>query len=195
MKRFFRILCILFFGIFFRVEVLNRENVPVKGPGILCANHIGELDMFIIGYKIKRWVYWMAKEELFRIPVISFIIKCLGAFPVKRGKADINSIKTAMKLLNHGNIVGILPEGTRTRGKDRNKIRVKPGAALMAIKTGVPIIPVAIDGNYRLFSRIRVIFGKPFKIDAPSGRKYTSYELAEISRNIVDGIYALKGEG
>jgi len=189
-----RILSYIIFGLFFRVEVVNAENVPEKGPAILCANHIGELDMFLIGYKIRRYVRYMAKEELFKIPVLSFFVRKLRAFPVKRGRVDIESVKTALRLLNGGHIIGILPEGTRTRGKDRKDIRVKPGAAAIAVKAGVPIIPVAIEGDYKLFSRIRVIFGKPFRIEANPERKYTNDELTEISRNIMDGIYKLMEE-
>ncbi len=187
-KGLFRIL----FKIFFRVKVVNLQVVPLEGPVILCANHLGTLDMFFIGYKIKkRLVHYMAKIELFKIPVVSLLIRWLGAFPVKRGTADLESIKTALKLLKDGHILGILPEGTRTLGKDLSKVRVKPGAALLAVKSQAPILPVALEGNYKIFSRVKVTFGEPFKLDADPEKKYTSAELSEMSKEIMKKVYAL----
>lgn len=194
MRKLLRLITILFFKIFYSVEVIGRQNIPEHGPVLLCSNHIGELDMFFIGYKIKRWVHYMAKEELFAVPLIGTAIRLLGAFPVKRGKGDIRAVKTAMKLLDEGRIVGIFPEGTRTRGKPRNPIKVKPGSALFAIKCGVPIVPVAIKGSYRIFSKVKVIFGKPFMLDIDRNKKYTKEEMTHISENIMNRVYALMEE-
>jgi len=165
MKEVLRVILIIFFGTFYRVKVINKENIPDKGAALLCANHIGELDMFFIGYRLKRLVRWMAKEELFKNKLVGAFISWLGAFPIKRGKADVESIKTSIRLLNEGHIVGIFPEGTRMRNRDRNKIKVHRGAAMIALRAGVPIIPVAIEASYKPFSKVRVVFGKPFRIE------------------------------
>jgi len=186
-----RVIVKIVFAILYRVEVIGKENVPESGPLILCANHNGEMDMFFIGYKINRLVRYMAKEELFRIPLLSGIIKWLGAFPVKRGKADVEAIKTSLRILENNEILGIFPEGTIMRNKDAKSVRIKPGVALLAQKSGAPIIPVAVSGRYRPFSRIKVVFGKPFTIDLDKDKKYTNSELSEIAKDIMSKVYAL----
>ena len=192
MKKLAVIITKLFFGVFYRVELVNLEKIPAEGAAILCANHKTMLDMFILGYRMKRWIYWMAKEELFKNPISAWIFTKLGAFSVKRGKVDINSIKTAYKLLGEGKIIGVFPHGKRTTAANVNTVRIKSGAAMLAVNSGASIIPAAVQGNYRLFGRMKVIFGDPFKVD--SDRKYTGEELSEISREIVKRIYALLEE-
>ncbi len=191
MEVFFKTLSRIVFKLFYRVELIDIENVPLKGGAILCANHPGTLDMFFIGYKLKRLIHYMAKEELFKNPIMSFIMHKLGCFPVKRGKPDVESIKTAINLINEGHIVGILPEGTRTGFQNKKNIRAKPGVAMVATKVNVPIIPVAVSGDYRLFSRVKVVYGKPFYLDLDKDKKYTMGELRQISQGIMDKIYSL----
>ncbi len=185
-----RVFVNIVFTVFYRVEIKGVENVPKKGPALICANHVGELDMFFIGFKIKRMVRWMAKDELFKNPVLGGLIKWLGAFPVKRGRADVGAIKTAFKLLDEGHIVGIFAEGTRTRGK-AGVAKVNPGAAMFAVKKQVPVIPVAVEGRYKLFSRVRVVFGEPYYIEADKNKKYMNEEFTEMSRDIMKRVYAL----
>ncbi|MCX7921785.1 MAG: 1-acyl-sn-glycerol-3-phosphate acyltransferase [Clostridia bacterium] len=189
-----RAILTIFLTLFFKVELVNKENIPEKGAAILCANHIGELDMFFIGYRLKRIVHYMAKEELFRYPIIAGIIRWLGAFPVKRGRADVGAIKTAFKLLDEGHILGIFAEGTRTRNRNASNVKVNPGVAMIAVKSGAPIVPVAIEGNQKLFSKIRVVFGKPYYLDIDRSKKYSNEELVEISRGIMGKVYGLLGE-
>lgn len=186
-----RVFVKLFFFLFYRVKIIGLDNVPKEGAAILCANHVGEMDMFFIGYKVKRLVRYMAKSELFKIPILSPLIKFLGAFPVKRGKADVEAIKTALRLLDEGHIVGIFPEGTRLKNKKGKTVKAKPGAALLAQKSGAPILPVAVEGKYRPFSKIKIVFGKPFSLDLDKDKKYTNNELVEISENIMKKVYAL----
>lgn len=191
MKEAFRFFVVILFSLIYRIELVNKENIPEKGAALLCANHIGELDMFVIGYKLKRWVHWMAKEELFKIPLLGAFITSLGAFPVKRGKGDVGSIKKAFSLLEQGHILGMFPEGTRTRDKSKKDIKIKPGAAMIAVNSGVPIVPVAIRGSYKLFGRIKVVFGNPYTPDADKSRKYSGDELGEISKEIMNKVYSL----
>ncbi len=194
MKGILRTIVKIYFKVFYRVKITGTENVPDKGAAVLCSNHIGEIDMFLIGVKLKRLIRYMAKEELFKNPVLAAFIKWLGAFPVKRGRADVESVKTALKLLNDGHIIGIFPEGTRMKNKKEKIIKVKPGAAMFAVKTGVPVIPVAIEGNYKLFSKIRVVFGNPFYLDADKDIKYTNEDFKKMSEEIMKKIYALMEE-
>lgn len=185
----------IYFGLFYRVSLTGASNIPRKGAAVLCANHLGQMDMFFIGYKLKRMIRYMAKEELFKNPIIGFLITRLGAFPVKRGKADVGSVRKALKLLEEGHIVGIFPEATRTRGKEREEIRVKPGAAMLAVNSGVPVIPVAIKGSYKPFSTVNVIYGEPFRLEADKGVRYSNEELTKMSGDIMKRVYALLGDG
>lgn len=191
MKRLAIIISNIVFKLFFRVEVVNMNKVLSKGPAILCANHNNLLDMFFLGYKLNRWIYWMAKDELFKNPVAAFVYSKLGAFPVKRGKGDVGSIKSAYKLLDEGKIVGIFPQGTRIAPAKIETVKVKPGAAMIAVNTGVPIIPAAVQGSYKLFSKMRVIYGDPFFIESENEKKYTKEELTQLSRDIIKRIYML----
>lgn len=190
MKKFAKFITKMVLTIFFKVEVYNRHKVPTDGPALLCANHNTILDMFFLGYKLDRWIYWMAKEELFKSKISGFIFKNLGAFPVKRGTGDVSSVKSAYKLLNDNKIVGIFPHGTRIDPSKIDTAKVKSGAAMIAANTGVPIIPATVIGNYKLFSRMRVVFGDPFVIEAQD-KKLTKEDLSEMSRDIIKRVYKL----
>jgi 1-acyl-sn-glycerol-3-phosphate acyltransferase len=191
MENFVRFIMVVFFKILFRVEIVNKHNVPKTGAALLCANHNAELGMFFIGYKIKRLVRWMAKEELFKYPVFSSFIRWAGAFPVKRGKGDIGSVKTVFKLLKEGHIVGMFPEGRRVKKKEDKVQNAKAGAALFAVQTGVPILPVGVEGGNKLFGKVRVVFGEPYYLDIEKGKKYTNDELIEMSNGIMKKVFGL----
>jgi 1-acyl-sn-glycerol-3-phosphate acyltransferase len=149
--------------------------------------------MFLIGYKLKRLIRYMAKEELFKIPILGWFIAYCGSFPVRRGSGDIGAIKKAFDLIDEGHIIGIFPEGKRT--KNKTKLRAKPGPALIAMKTGAKIIPVKIEGKMRIFSKIKIIYGKPYIIEFEKDKKYTNKELVEISQKILDNIYSMSEDG
>jgi len=194
MRTIARIITTIVLNLFFRVEVINRENIPSEGPALFCANHNSMLDMFFLGMKVDRWIYWMAKEELFRNPVLAYLIRKLGGFPVKRGTGDVDAVKHAYKLLEQNKIVGIFPQGTRVNPLKIETARIKSGAAMIAANAGVPIIPATVRGSYRLFSKMTVVYGEPFMIEK-RGRKLTKEELAEISRDIIKRVYMLSEVG
>ncbi len=194
MRTLTRIIANIVFRLFFRVDVINPEKVPQNGPALLCANHNTILDMFFLGYGIQRqrWIHWMAKEELFRNPIASYVLRKLGAFPVRRGTGDVSSIKSAYKLLEEGSIVGIFPHGTRIDPSRIETVKVKPGAVMIAVNAGVPIIPAAVCGSYKLFSRVRVIYGDPFYINPQDkDKKLSREEMNELSKDIIKRIYSL----
>nr|WP_239565155.1 lysophospholipid acyltransferase family protein [Brevibacillus fulvus] len=159
MYRFFWKLFHIFFSVFFRWQVIGVEHIPKEGPVILCSNHISVLDPPLIGSCFRRKIHYMAKEELFRIPVLSFLIKKFGAFPVKRGVGDRTALRSALQLLEQGKLFGIFPEGTRS--KDGRLGKGYTGVGLIVHKSDAPVIPVAIIGSYRLFQPLTVVFGKP----------------------------------
>lgn len=192
MRKFARIITNIVFKLFFRVEVVNPEKVPAEGPALLCANHNTLLDMFFLGFRLERWIYWMAKEELFRNRITAYVLRKLGAFPIKRGTGDVSSIKNAYKLLEDNKLVGIFPHGTRIDPSNIETMRVKPGAVMIAVNAGVPIIPATVCGSYKLFSRIKVIFGDPFYIDnQDKDKKLSKQEMSELSKDIIRRVYSL----
>ncbi|AMA74741.1 lysophospholipid acyltransferase family protein [Aneurinibacillus thermoaerophilus] len=181
----------LFRGIFasvYRWRVIGRENIP-DGEGIvLCANHISNWDPVLLGCGIERQVHFMAKQELFKVPVLSWLIRNFGAFPVKRGAGDRQAIRKSLEVVNQGKVLGIFPEGRRNRAGAGDVGKVLPGAAMIALKAGVRVVPVAIIGPYRLFRPITIIYGKPIDIVAEvagkeSGER-TQYAAEVIRREI-----------
>jgi 1-acyl-sn-glycerol-3-phosphate acyltransferase len=145
----------IYFKIFFRAEFHGRENVPEDGAYIVASTHSSYFDPFIVCLATKRSVAFMAKEELFHVPVLSQAIQVLGAFAVNRGKLEVSTIKSAKNILTKTNwLLGIFPEGTRVRG---NKIgKINPGFGYLAKSTKTKVLPVGIH-----FERpICPLFGK-----------------------------------
>ncbi|MBO8163030.1 MAG: 1-acyl-sn-glycerol-3-phosphate acyltransferase [Brevibacillus sp.] len=185
---FFRTFFRCFFSLFYRWQVIGNEHIPKEGPVILCANHISNLDPPLLGAPLERQVHFMAKEELFRIPVLSYIITKFGAFPVRRGAGDRAAIRTTLRVLEDGRVLGIFPEGSRSKTGKLKK--GQPGAAMFALKSGAQVVPVAIIGPYRLFRSIKIVYGKPldlsrFKKEKPNSdtlRELTDFIMQEIQR-------------
>jgi 1-acyl-sn-glycerol-3-phosphate acyltransferase len=186
--RFARFILRLYFLIFYRVKIIGHENIPEKGQLLLYANHPSAWDMILIACFMKRKVHYMAKIELFKNPILGFLLRKIGAFPVNRGKGDVGSIKTVFRLLKEGRIVGVFPEGTRS--KKRNPKLIKSGAAMLALHSKAPVLPVGVEWNSKLFSTLKVVFGKPFVISQKK-EHITREELKEISVKIMDKIYSL----
>ena len=152
----------------FRGHLIGRENIPQKNSFIMVSNHGSLLDPPLLGHALGRNISFMAKAELFKIPLLGFIIKSCGAYPVKRGIVDKNTIKTACKKLSDDNCIGIFIDGTRQKNGRVNK--PKQGAALLAFKNQKLLLPVAIVNSHRLirfkffiplFSKIVIKVGEP----------------------------------
>ena len=129
-----------------RIEVRGLENVPMDGPLVIASNHQNDADPGIICTRIRRKIAFMAKIELFRIPLLSQFLRGFGAFPVRRGEADISTLRIANENLKLGRAVCIFPEGTR-EGPAEKLTEALPGAAIVAMRGGVPILPIAIRGS------------------------------------------------
>jgi 1-acyl-sn-glycerol-3-phosphate acyltransferase len=152
-------ICIAFFKLFFRIKIENADLVPKEGSVLICANHISNFDPISVGVAVPRPVHFMAKVELFRVPILRGLVRSLHAFPVKRGAGDVQAIKQSMQILKNQEALVMFPEGTRHTTGELGKLH--SGAALLAHKTHSPIVPVAIIGPYRIFGRLKVVFGEP----------------------------------
>ncbi|MFC2065382.1 lysophospholipid acyltransferase family protein [Chloroflexota bacterium] len=148
-----------------KLEVIGNHNIPANEAAILAANHVTNMDVFPMQLSIQRPIFFMGKAELFRNPFLHAIYRQLGAFPVHRGERDEWAIMHSKKVLQAGNILGIFPEGTRSRGRGLKV--AKTGAARLAMEMNIPIIPMSIDGSYKFFKRfprksiVKVVIGDP----------------------------------
>lgn len=174
-----------------RVKKVGEENIPKDGAYIICANHTSNWDPVILITCTKRKICFLAKEELFRNRFFIWLAKIFEIFPVKRGKQDIESMKNSIRVLKEGKLLGLFPEGTRN-GLSKNG-KAKNGAAYMALRTGTKVIPVGIQGEYKLFSKITLNYGKP--LDFTEYGKTTDKEILEkVSTEIMENIINLTNE-
>ena len=180
----------------FRGQLIGRENIPQKNSYIMVSNHGSLLAPPLLGHALRRNISFMAKAELFKIPLLGFIIKACGAYPVKRGIVDKNTIKTACKKLSNNYSIGIFIDGTRQKNGRVN--RPKQGAALLAFKNQKLLLPVAIVNSHRLirfkffiplFSKIVIKVGKPVQPPQSSSRD----ELNLVTMHLKDEINNLIG--
>ena len=151
-----------------RGRLIGRENIPQKCSFIMVSNHGSLLDPPLLGHAVGRNIAFMAKSELFKIPLLGFIIKSCGAYPVKRGIVDKNTIKIACEKLSNKNSIGIFIDGTRQ--KDGRVNKPKHGAALLAFKNQKLLLPIAIINSHKLvrfrfcipfFTKLVIRVGKP----------------------------------
>jgi 1-acyl-sn-glycerol-3-phosphate acyltransferase len=183
---------------YFRGRIYGAENVPKRGPLIIVSNHASDFDPPIVSNCVRRPVAYMAKEELFNIPIFSTLIQWYGAYPVKRGAADRSAIRSALAMLEKGWACGIFLQGTRT--PDGRITDPKLGAALIAQKTQVPLLPVCLWGSEKIVQKgqyltkitpLTVRIGQPIAPPKSSDRS----ELLAITQHCADAINAMHALG
>jgi 1-acyl-sn-glycerol-3-phosphate acyltransferase len=142
-------ICWLLMKVFWQMKVIGMDNIPKKGGLIIASNHVSYLDPIVIGTSIKRKISFIAKKEVFNNIFSNFVIKKLNAFPVDREKIDILALKKVINLLQKGKVLGLFPEGTRSLNGELQELKL--GVIKIAMKTGVPIVPVNIIGTHKIY--------------------------------------------
>lgn len=179
---FMRFLIWVCTGILFRTRIIGRENIP-DGNFVLIANHHKFWDPIIILRSFRRELYFMAKKELFKIPILGSLIRSMNAFPVDRSANDLGAIRYSLSIVKRGGSLVIFPEGTRVSKKMRSNF--KEGAALISSLADAPLLPITIEGNYKLFCTLSITIHKPIYIQTfPQGM-----DRKEIRKEILDRAY------
>ena len=180
--------CVKIFAlILFRVKTYGQENIEEGKPYIMCANHTSNWDPVVLYTATKREMFMMSKEELFVNKFIYWFAGKMNVFPVKRGKQDIESIKKSLKVLKDNKILAIFPEGTRNGMKKNGKIQ--NGPSYLAARSGVEVIPVKIEGNFKPFRKVKIHYGKPLDFSKYQSKKPEKETLDLISGEITKAIF------
>lgn len=183
----------LLFLLLTRRRIEGRENIPRRGPVIFVSNHIELVDSPLLWVSLCRRVYFMAKEEVFHPGIIGYFMKSFGAFPIKKGRQDRKALLEAQQLLAEGNALTIYPEGMRSQSQ---KVKLAfHGAAMIASRSGAPIIPIGISGTEQIRGigwiwrrpQIKLNIGRSFTLPPIEGRP-TKYELAKLTDVIMEHI-------
>lgn len=183
-----------FFSLVHPCRGIGLKHLP-EGGALYCANHscLNDPVCLVMAIGAKRQMRVMAKAEFMRVPVLGWLLKKAGIFAVERGKSDIGAIKTAIRFLRSGENVLLFPEGTRIKNgvdKNGNEGEAKTGAAMLAVRTGVPIVPVYIPPKKKWFRFTNVIFGEPYYPQV-EGRKGSAEEYKAIADDLMERIYAM----
>ena len=183
-----------------RWEVHGLDHLPRSGPAILACNHVSYIDPPLIGALVPRHVYFMAKDEVFAVPLLGAFLRAIGTFPVRRDRPDVAAVRRALRVLERGDVLGIFPEGTRNRTSDlRTPQEFRAGVGWLAIRTGAPVLPVAIDGYVPLGwnadwtrpTRLRVTCGPPMYFGADTFPSTAKPYRAEAARRVREAVQRL----
>jgi 1-acyl-sn-glycerol-3-phosphate acyltransferase len=188
----------------YRVTAHGRKNVPRRGAAILAPNHFSQADHFFVGVYLWRKVRFMAKSQLFGPPVLTYILKVGGVFPVRRGHRDEKAFETAYELIDQGELLLVYAEGGRSRSRELGT--AKPGIGRIALESGAPVIPTAIYGSAGVrgwkrlrFPRVTVEYGEPltFPVEKDPSRERQQEVADEIFarvRELYEGLATRSGE-
>jgi 1-acyl-sn-glycerol-3-phosphate acyltransferase len=181
----------------FRLDAHGLERLPAEGGFVLAANHVSSFDPWPLGLPLwpKRQLHFMAKVELFK-PVLGQVLLAAGAFPVRRGERDLQSIRTAVDICRRGDVVAMFPEGTRREKGLRKRFEHRPrtGSARIALAAGAPLVPAAVKGTDGLsrLRKLRVAYGEPVHLDDLEGSSPAVHQ--EATDRLMERIYALYEE-
>jgi 1-acyl-sn-glycerol-3-phosphate acyltransferase len=200
---FVRVLVSLPTLLIYRVRAIGVENVPKTGPLLLAPNHFSQMDHFFAGLYLRRQIRFMAKSQMFGPPVLTYIYKHGGVFPVRRGHHDEEAFKTAFTILGQGGMLLVYAEGGRSRSSELGE--PKPGIGRIALESGAPVVPVAIYGSAGVrrwkrfrFPKVTVQFGEPVSFpqeDSPSRERQleVATEVFGRVREMYEGLVTRSG--
>jgi 1-acyl-sn-glycerol-3-phosphate acyltransferase len=196
--RFAKLVISLILFVWTRREVVGLENVPRRGPLILASNHVNLLDPPLLAVLLPRRIVYMGKIELWKTPIIGPLYTLAGFIPVRRFEGDVAALRKAEKVLQQNQVLGMFPEGTRSRKPGLG--RGQPGTAIIALRSGAPIVPVAVTGtegvavprSFFRITRVRVVFGKPFEL--PKSRRLSTELVEQCTERIMKEIAVLLPE-
>ena len=180
-----------------RIRVEGRENIPEEGC-LIVSNHVSFMDPTTVGWAIPREIYYLGRRSLFKPPFLSWFLPMCNVLPIDREGHDIGALRRIIKMLQAGESIVLFPEGTRS--SDGNLQPAEPGAALVAVKANVPILPVRVFGTFESlpktskrirFHPVRVVIGKPYRPTLPAGR-LDKADYARVAQEMMEHIGALK---
>jgi len=182
----------IFFFLGLKSEGVN--NLPPSGPVIIAANHVSNWDPVVVALVLNRPIYFMGKSQLFKYKILDILFTNLHSFPVKKGIPDRKAIRQALKVLEDGQVLGIFPEGARN--KTGEEMKAQSGVALIALKSGAPIVPVACLGTRCILpwgwrKPLLVRVGDPFRLDENGEQKANSANMEKLSNDIMNNINQL----
>lgn len=178
--------------IMYRPKIKGKENLPKSEAALICPNHVHALDSAVMIAMNKRKINVLAKEELFKNGFIRWIADLFGIYPVKRDNKSMESIKISLKLLKNNELLMIFPEATRN-GMAKG-VKPKDGAVKLAIKSGKPIIPVGVQGTFKLFRKVKVNIGKPIYYSEYKKDINNKEVLDKLTEDLMNEIVKLRDE-
>lgn len=178
----------------FRVKAFGEENVPSDRGVIVCANHTSFSDVIVMSASTDVQVRYMAKKELFSVPIIGALVKALGAYPVDRKGGDVAALRQTVAMIGEGNAVGIFPQGTRHRGKNPRDTQVQHGVGLIAYRAKCDVVPVFIktkNNHTHFFGKTEVHFGEVIPYEALGFEKGGKEEYKNAAELIFDRVCSI----
>lgn len=182
-----------FYKVVFGIEKINEENLPMEGPVIVCANHLNTWDAIGLVTASKRRIRFIAKEELFHNKFLNWFAHVFDVIPVKRGMRDVEAMKMNLTALKNGEALGLFPEGTR-KGLAKGT-KVQNGAAYMALKTKVKVVPVGIQGTFKPFTKVKLNYGTPIDFTNYEPKNPEKEDIEKATKEIMDSIIMLTNQG
>lgn len=190
--KFVRGLASIIFKIIFPFEIRGDRELIDYNNLVICANHWSNWDPLFLSVVFKKPIHWLAKIELFKIPILGGFLKSLGVIAIDRDGNDVKAMKNAMRVLKNGKILGVFIEGTRVKEVDYNN--AKAGAIVIGDKTKSPLLPVYIKSDYKLFRKTKIIIGEEFFIHKEENLKLLSSDYENYSIKLLETIYNLDEE-
>lgn len=187
-----RTVYLLLYKLVFRIKKVNEKNLPADGAYIVCANHVNMLDALAVVCSCKRKVRFICKESMFKVKALGWALKLSDTIPLNREKNDIESMKRSLKALKNGDVLGVFPEGTR-KGMEKN-LKAKSGAAFFSLKTGTPVVPIGIQGSFKPFTKVKLVFGEPLDFSEYYGKEKDKEALEKVTNVIMDNIIMLTNQ-